>query len=361
MSNSLENPNAISTTVSPPTLPGRIPSLDGLRAVSILLVIVAHAVDPLAYPRLYSLIGHVGNYGVRIFFLISGFLITTLLLKEYQKHGSISIKNFYARRTIRIFPAFYFYVGVVILLANSGWIKLLPGDIFHTLTYTMNYHQNRAWYLNHTWSLSVEEQFYLLWPALLLLLSPARAMRAAVAMIFAAPIIRAGMFFYFDATPTALGRQFQAVADALACGCILAGFYNRLGQVSAYIRWQQFPLYPLLPLALLAASGLTYKLSSPFYYIAGQSIANIACFLLLDYAVRRSQSPIGALLNTRLCSLLGAWSYSLYLWQELFLDYEPTGLRIPFPLNLIFVFATALFSYYFVERVFFGLRHRFDR
>lgn len=361
MTNTLENLPLAPGSVSAPNLPKRIPSLDGLRALSILLVIVAHAVDPVAHPRLYSLIGHVGNYGVRIFFLISGFLITTLLLTEYQKYGSISVKNFYARRTIRIFPAFYFYVGVVILLAYSGWIKLFPGDIFHTLTYTMNYHQDRAWYFNHTWSLSVEEQFYLIWPALMLAISPLRAMRVAAAIIFAAPLIRAAMYFYFDATPTALGRQFQAVADALACGCLLAGSYNRLGESSTYVRWQQHPLYPLLPLTLLAASGLTYKIGMPFYYIAGQSVANAACFLLLDYAVRCSQSPTGTLLNARVFSFIGAWSYSLYLWQELFLDYEPTGLRVPFPLNVVCSFAAALFSYYFIERVFFGLRHRFSR
>jgi len=165
----------------------------------------------------------------------------------------------------------------------------------------------------------------------------------------------------FRCPPTALGRHFQAIADALASGCLLAGYYNRLGGLSTYIRWQGHPLYPLLPLVLLAGSGLTYKISSPLYYIAGQTVANAACFLLLDYAVRQWQSPAGAFLNIRAFTVIGAWSYSLYLWQELFLDYEPTGLLIPFPLNLVFTLAAALFSYYCIERVFFGLRHRFSR
>ena len=361
MPNSTGDLSPGSSIVSVPVLPARIPSLDGLRSLSILLVIVAHAVDPVTYPRLYSLIGHLGNYGVRIFFLISGFLITTLLFKEYSRHGSISIKDFYARRTIRIFPAFYFYTGVVVILASLGLVALKPGDILHTLTYTMNYHQERAWALNHTWSLSVEEQFYLLWPALLLLLKPRRALLAAAVMILAAPFVRAVMFFYFDATPTALGRQFQAIADALASGCLLAGLYNKIETFPRYLRWQKHPLYVLLPLLLLAVSGMTYKIAMPFYYIAGQSIANLACFLLLDYAVRQHQSITGRILNLGVFSYIGAWSYSLYLWQEIFLDYEPTGLGIAFPLNLICALAAGLFSYYCIERPFLGLRHRFSR
>ncbi len=354
-------PDARETSILTPNLPSRIPSLDGLRAISILMVIVAHAIDPVALPRLYSLLGHIGNYGVRIFFVISGFLITTLLLKESARHGTISLLAFYARRTIRIFPAFYFYVFTVIGLASLGMVVLKPGDIFHTLTYTMNYHQDRAWYLNHTWSLSVEEQFYLLWPALVLWLGSRRAMGGALLLVLAAPLIRAVMYFGFAATPTALGRQFQAVSDALACGCLLAGYYNRLGDLGWYRRLQAHPLYLLLPAVLLGASAATYKIGLPVYYIVGQSVANAGCFLLLDYCVREAASPTGQLLNTRPMAYIGAMSYSLYLWQELFLDYEPTGLGIGFPLNLLAVAVTSLFSYYCIERLFLGLRHRFSR
>jgi len=344
-----------------PDLPVRIPSLDGLRTLSILLVIVAHAVNPAAYPVVYQLIGHLGNYGVRMFFVISGFLITSLLLKEFDRFQSVSLGNFYARRAIRIFPAFYFFVATVALLDHYGWLKLLPGDLFHTLTYTMNYHQDRAWPLNHTWSLSVEEQFYLLWPALILWLRPRQALRGAALMILLAPFIRAVMYFYFNSSSSMLGRNFQAVADSLAFGCLLAGFYNRIAHAEFYRRCQNHPLYLILPIALIALSGLAYKLNQPFYYIIGQTVASLGSVLLVDYAVRCPLSAFGRLLNLGICSLLGAWSYSLYLWQEIFLDYNATGLGVPFPLNLLATFAAGLFSYYVIERVFFGLRHRFSR
>ena len=141
------------------------PSLDGLRAFSIVLVLIAHV--SLQYPWLRRFVEHVGNYGVRIFFVISGFLITGLLLKELTKTGRISLKSFYIRRTLRIFPAFYVYVLTVVILAWAGILILLPGDLLHAVTYTMNYHMVRSWWLNHMWSLSVEEQFYLLWPTVL--------------------------------------------------------------------------------------------------------------------------------------------------------------------------------------------------
>src|SRR4030095_12084943 len=83
-----------------PQVPGRIPSLDGLRAISILLVVAGHSFSEESSPLLFDLFGHLGNYGVRIFFLISGFLITTLLLKEYSKTNTISLKSFYTRRAL---------------------------------------------------------------------------------------------------------------------------------------------------------------------------------------------------------------------------------------------------------------------
>src|SRR5205807_9098473 len=93
-----------------PRLSGRIASLDGLRAVSILLVLLGHAAMSDGAPHILSPLSHIGNIGVRFFFVISGFLITTLLLKEQAKTGTISLKQFYLRRTLRIFPAAYFFI-----------------------------------------------------------------------------------------------------------------------------------------------------------------------------------------------------------------------------------------------------------
>src|ERR1700730_13855580 len=157
-----------SAPYSAPNLVGRIPSLDGLRAVSILLVLFGHASLSDGAPHALKPFNHAGNIGVRFFFVISGFLITTLLLKEKSQTGTISMKKFYQRRILRIFPAAYVFIAVMGLLASLGWIALRRGELFYAASFTMNYHDFHAVWLGQLWSLAVEEQFYLLWPALML-------------------------------------------------------------------------------------------------------------------------------------------------------------------------------------------------
>jgi peptidoglycan/LPS O-acetylase OafA/YrhL len=339
-----------------PNFGSRIPSLDGLRAFSICLVLIAHVSLQDAVLRQY--VEHVGNYGVRIFFVISGFLITGLLLKERRNTGRISLKNFYLRRTLRIFPAFYVYVLTVLMLSWAGIVVLMPGDLLHTFTYTMNYHMDRSWWLNHVWSLSVEEQFYVLWPTVLVFAGMRRGLKAAVAMIVAAPIVRAILLFYFDASPTALGRHFEAVAGALASGCVLAAMYEFLGQRPEYVRFAKAPGSLAAALALLVLPSAMFAVSPASYYLVGQSIANLGTVLLIDRSVRFPDSLSGRFLNWSPVVLIGTWSYSIYLWQELFLAHELDGFHLEFPLNLLAVFGAALLSYYLVEVNFRTLGHK---
>ena len=157
----------------------RLHSLDGLRAVSIVLVLVGHVAGTVNAPAILTPLHNLGNFGVKIFFVISGFLITLLLLDELRRRGKIDMRGFYLRRCFRIFPAFYFFIACMMIAHAGGYLELFPGDLLHAATFTMNYHHDRAWALNHTWSLAVEEQFYLLWPLLLLLLGTRRALACA--------------------------------------------------------------------------------------------------------------------------------------------------------------------------------------
>lgn len=135
----------------------RIRTLDGLRALSISLVILGHlAGNPRIPPRLADAMDF-ANFGVRVFFVISGFLITMLLLKEEAKTGTISLRNFYIRRVFRIFPAFYAYFAVIAVCSLAGYIVVNHSDLLAAAFYVMNFRFHPSWYLGHLWSLSVEE------------------------------------------------------------------------------------------------------------------------------------------------------------------------------------------------------------
>ena len=202
----------------------RIPQLDGLRAISISLVIFAHLFNsagvslPVSWFRWQMFSG----LGVRVFFVISGFLITGLLLREKEECGSISLLRFYGRRTFRILVPYYVFLAVLIVAQALHLVRFTGNDLLHALTYTTNYQTDRSWVTGHCWSLAVEEQFYLLWPLAMVLLGKRRAALAALGMLFLAPVMRSFIWKFVPAMHPVLGISFETVADALAAGCLLA-------------------------------------------------------------------------------------------------------------------------------------------
>jgi peptidoglycan/LPS O-acetylase OafA/YrhL len=328
--------------VNDATATKRLPSLDGLRAVSIGFVIVAHLASSGSAPLLRLLWRFdLGNLGVRVFFVISGFLITSILLHDEDRRGSIDLKNFYLRRLLRIGPAYFFFLAVVALAGAVDLVQVRAMDFVPAVTYTSNYFFP-SFVLGHTWSLSVEEQFYLLWPGALLLLGRRRSFAIAIALVVVAPIIR------FEATlhPEWLGNSrysFPAVADALACGCLLAVLRNRQWAVTAYRRFASSKAVLLLPLAILSLQMAPQELKDLALY----TITNVLIVITIDCVVRFPQSIAGRVLNLRPMMLIGTLSYSLYLWQQPFLD-PANGL--PLPLRLVGLVAAACASYWLVEK-----------
>ncbi len=340
-------------------LPNHIPSLDGLRAISIIFVIVAHSAGTRNAPAALDYLLPFGNLGVKIFFEISGFLITTLLLKELTAAGRVSFSGFYWRRVLRIFPAFYAYIAIICTISALGLIRLKSGDLFHAITFTMNYHHERAWYLNHLWSLSVEEQFYILWPALLCWSGARRSIPILIGVMVAAPFIRTAMVLNHT-SPTALTREFQAVADALAAGCLLALCYKWLGTKRAYVSFLSSPLFFVV---IIAGFLLPLKLNSikpALFYTMGQSIAHVCIALCIDRCVRFPDRLAARILNLRPLAFIGLLSYSLYLWQEPFLlpGDQSRAWASAFPLNIGCAVLAALASYYLIERPFLKLKNR---
>lgn len=207
-------------------LESHLPSLDGMRAISILMVLGAHSytartgqVTPFSY--------YFGRLGVFIFFVISGLLITWLLIREREATGAISLKNFYIRRFLRILPVFWLLVLTVSLLKSLHVIGISWLDILRALTFTHNYplslqHPAYSVWLDHTWSLSLEEQFYLLWPSLFALLPKWSPGRLTVILILSGPILRIATYFLLPVLRGYDSNGFESHIDLLMAGCASA-------------------------------------------------------------------------------------------------------------------------------------------
>ncbi len=352
-----------STANSAPKLATRIPSLDGLRAVAILLVIVGHSADTWGAPKFLAPLLHAGNLGVRLFFVISGLLITTILLRELDARGKVSLKNFYARRSLRILPAFLVFVAFIQILAVLRLVDSPPGDIVRALTFTMDYRDDKSWPLNHLWSLSVEEQFYLLWGALFVLTTRSK-LSIAVVLLAVVPFgFRCAYLFHVlpTANPVAPARQFECVVDAIAAGALLAVFFNiwmDRRRVATFVSSQSC-LW--LGTALTVAAVGAYLVNTRIYDSIGQSVANVGLGLIVWYCVTAPGGFVVKVLNWRPMAFIGVLSYSLYLWQQLFLDPISRSFYAHFPVNVALSFGAALASYFVVERPFLRARRFFRR
>jgi len=169
-----------------------LPSLDGIRAVCTALVIGCHAADSTGFPKSLKPASQYlfnGHLGVTVFFVLSGFLITLLLVKEEHRCGQISLTSFYGRRFIRILPVYFTYLLVVFLLDLATDMEMSPQRYASAFTFTNNVFFG-GWIEGHLWSLSVEEQYYLLWPLVLVFLPRRFRVNVAIAIIVLAPVFR---------------------------------------------------------------------------------------------------------------------------------------------------------------------------
>ncbi len=353
----------------PPVDRGRIPSLDGLRAISILFVIIGHAAA--TFPHLegaagalvhgLTLIAGNGEMGVTVFFVLSGFLITTLLLKEVRKTGRLSIKTFYIRRAFRIWPAFYLMVAVVVFLGVTKTIPLTAGEVASAGLFVWNYYPHGStWFLGHTWSLAVEEQFYFVWPLLLKFLGAGRAAWFATGVIAIEPAVRVVNYWLAPSMRSHIGIMGHTRADSLMMGALAALLYGRPDFeriVGRLFTWN-------LPLAggcflLFFNPFLEENARGAYMLPVGFLLQNCIIVLIMLWGIQNSDRGFGRVLNSRFAVHVGLISYSLYLWQQMFLTTQNKTFTGIFPLNILATFAVAECSYWFVERTFLAMRKRF--
>lgn len=329
----------------------RIPSLDGARAIAVTLVFTWHLLVHANVPLIWRI--DYGNLGVRVFFVISGFLITSLLLAEREKTGTINIASFYVRRVFRIFPAYYVFLLVMAALLPTGWLILHKVDFLPSAAFYSDY-QNAHDALGHTWSLSVEEQFYLLWPGAIVLLGLRRSFYGCIALLLLAPLFR--MLVDLSIWPDTAMRGIEVVGDALAWGCILACARDRLWNNRLYRRLVSSPYVGFIPLATLLFMAVMMTRSRIAYDTIGIPLLNVGLVLMLDRYMRFAATTLtGRWLNWAPIAWVGSISYSLYLWQE-----PLSCLTHPLPVivEVLAAFALANASRHWVELPFLALRRR---
>ena len=332
---------------------GYLPTLDGWRAIAVLSVVAYHLTYHIAMPiSLAILLNGFGQKGVEFFFGISGLLITQRLLEEYRERHQVSLKQFYIRRAARILPPALAYLAVIALLGAGGVIVVSRAGIIAALFFARNYFGG-SWYEGHYWSLAVEEHFYIFWPGILVLFGRKRAAWVAGGVILAVTIWRAILWlplgkavvlpWFLYHTDTRL--------DALLCGALAAIL------VDQYTDWIRTHLKPAIALPTLWFFFLLLiGVHGPLNSLARLGQAVIIPLLLLT-TVLHPQSLVSTLLEARLLRWIGRLSYSLYLWQQLFLG---SGLRM-WPLKVAACFAAAYASYRLVERPAIRLGHRLAR
>jgi peptidoglycan/LPS O-acetylase OafA/YrhL len=276
-----------------PAGPAYRPDLDGLRAIAVGLVILTHAKWPW--------VNNGGDAGVTAFFVLSGFLITSILVGQQERTGRIDVLAFYRRRIVRLAPAMLGLLGFTLVLGLAiGWPTQWQVGLASCLVYVSNWVQVAGANidpLGHTWSLAIEEQFYLLWPAVLILFR-GQALRVAVIGIAAASVLRivaTGPFEYFSTVTR---------ADAILVGCVLA-----------YLRPRWHP-----GVALIGVVGLVVvALLDPVHDVA------IPATMVATAAVIGGRfEPLGVL------APIGLRAYSLYLWNwPMTLLFGPIGVLGP--------------------------------
>lgn len=287
---------------------GRSKTIDGFRGIAVLFVVFSHAVtfrfgtaDYLFANNIKRLADPLAEIGVQIFFVISGYIITTLLLREETSRGKIGVSAFYARRTLRIIPPLVFYMLGLLLARQTGWITFPTEIIGNAMLFTCNTGlTDCSWWVAHTWSLAVEEQYYLIWPMLFGVLRG--KWRTGFLTLTLVILLSAYTMF-----PHAWHSNFISFA------CIIGGALFATNE-SAQLKVKSHTYLWLW----IIVSGLL--VIGPLFSALFRPLQFFMPFLIIYFIFAgREITIVGSVLRSRFLQFIGSISYSLYLWQQLFL------------------------------------------
>jgi peptidoglycan/LPS O-acetylase OafA/YrhL len=333
-----------------------LPSLDGLRAISVLLIVLTH-----------TDIFNTQKLGVEIFFVISGFIITTLLLKEKIHKKSISLRKFYIRRFFRIMPVSVLYIIVILLLNISGYITpTITWFYFFCSFFPLANIFNNTWFFTHYWSLATEEQFYFLFPPIL-----KRGMKSYLiffAILFLL-IIMARSFgtaitkeAYPD--PHSVMHYMHYLIHAIKYfEGIMIGSLLSIFVFKGMIKLDLSGIYKIIVDILLIVSIAMLWKYEWIGAVFNHTLLLIAIALLILNNLKKGRDPFYYLLNSRLFRQIGLMSYSIYIWQQPFTKFIPWAGAFKGADSVLFnvsaMFVVASLSYYYWEKPFLKFKDKF--
>lgn len=323
------------------------PSIDGLRAFAVGIVLLLHVGMP-------GFSG--GSYGVDIFFVLSGFLITAKLVEEYDSTGRISLTRFWMRRALRLAPALFAMLVVVVLVLR--WLpSQTRGGVVPSLFYWSNWKMalEEVWIggLAHTWSLAIEEQFYLLWPlAFWALIRGDRTLKLAIALCATLAVLvvllRAHAMGQLPLARWYYGFDYRA--DGLLIGCAFAFWWCRRGLPRSLASPAAFTLGVVSMLAILLRSETDTDVGWLEHY--ERAAVPIATVLMLGALLDHRNDGLRRVLGSRVPGWVGARSYGIYLWHYpmtvlTFVDIDALIIKLAV---IAATLAVAGVSYRYVER-----------
>ncbi|MEA2680819.1 MAG: hypothetical protein QOK03_2541 [Candidatus Binataceae bacterium] len=364
----------------------RVRELDGIRALAAIAVLLYHCGDIPTRALRYLAAG--GWCGVDVFFVLSGFLITRLLVSELDRDGTISLPSFYLRRAARLYPAFVSAIILATAVAYLTWPGPPPGarQFIYLFAYVQNFWlafkyspaMNGVILLWPAWSLCIEEQFYLLWPITLRKIGHQRAIPALIVVIALTVLLRIACYLWIPSTwsqANIAGTRGEAFIyyftltrlDAIGVGCVLGLSVDRLNQSSRLLSRQALWIYLAIVAAMVSFGVHVHQ----FYYTVGATVLAIGVGGVICAIWLGRGNTLTRMLSAPPLVEIGRVSYGIYLFQVLpvltdLRAYVPLAniqmlVRIQWIIWAVSIFLIAELHYRFIELRFLALRDRIGR
>lgn len=360
------------------------PNLDAIRFICFFLVFMVHSfvtdrADIMSNP-FHKFIKEdlflSGGLGVNMFFVLSGFLITYLLIKEKELSGTINIKNFYIRRVLRIWPLYFFCVffGFVLFPIFKSAFGEVPNETAHPIYYLffasnfdlIKHGLADSSILNILWSVSIEEQFYLFWPLIVFFVSPKKLPLVVLLILLLSTLFR----IYYFSNPAYEGHTFAAATD-LAAGCLLACIAARKGKLSFQIAKIGKAGYISAHIICIILFFLYHKVEVPHFEFINRIFFALS-FAFVLYLQCFSSITVFAAGKLKLLSKLGIYTYGLYCLHSIAIlavtktlnKFLPgyniyTMFLLEFPLTILLSVFMAKISFKYFESYFLKLKNKF--